>query len=448
MISLKEGVSLRNIHKWQIVFAVIFSCLMIFSTYRLINSFMRVKNASEENLMLQNSVHGLMDASDHLTEMVQRFTESGDRRFMEQYFIEAFATKRREQAITELKRVKNVGPALASLEEAMRHSVKLMDREYYAMRLMIEAKGIKEYPGMLKSVTLRSEDSALSPEGKMKRAIEMVMNDDYYMQKNQVRKEVHNGVQAVIKQTQKAEMDALDRFQTELNFGRVAILLNILAIFFVVWLTSSLGITPILHAVDQIKANSPIQETGANEFRYLAKAYNNLYSMYKKSIEHLNFKASHDELTGAYNRAGLDLLLSSLDMNSTYMMIFDVDNFKTINDTFGHETGDKVLKKLVQILKSCFRSDDYVCRMGGDEFVVFMVHSSEMQRTLIETKMEQINRELTDAGEGMPPISVSVGIIHGSQAKNTETLLKKCDAAMYESKKQGKHTYTFYDNID
>ena len=156
MISLKEGVSLRNIHKWQIVFAVIFSCLMIFSTYRLINSFMRVKNASEENLMLQNSVHGLMDASDHLTEMVQRFTESGDRRFMEQYFIEAFATKRREQAITELKRVKNVGPALASLEEAMRYSVKLMDREYYAMRLVIEAKGIREYPSVLKGVTLNS----------------------------------------------------------------------------------------------------------------------------------------------------------------------------------------------------------------------------------------------------------------------------------------------------
>ena len=448
MNRLKEGISLRNIHNCLIVIAVVLSCLQIYSTYRLTNNFMHVRNAMNENIALENSVHGLMEASDHLTEMVQRYAVTGDRRFMEQYFVEAFAAKRREQALSELKKIKNAEVVLERLQEAMSHSVKLMDREYYAMRLMIEAKGIKEYPGILKSVTLRSEDSALSPEGKMKRAIEMVMNDDYYMQKNQVRKEVHNGVQAVIKQTQKAEMDALDRFQTELNFGRVAILLNILAIFFVVWLTSSLGITPILRAVDQIKANSPIQETGANEFRYLAKAYNNLYCMYKKSIERLNFNASHDELTGAYNRAGLDLLLSSLDMNSTYMMIFDVDNFKTINDTFGHETGDKVLKKLVQILKSCFRSDDYVCRMGGDEFVVFMVHSSEMQRTLIETKMEQINRELKDAGEGMPPISVSVGIIHGSQAKNTETLLKKCDAAMYESKKQGKHTYTFYDNID
>ena len=266
MISLKEGVSLRNIHKWQIVFAVIFSCLMIFSTYRLINSFMRVKNASEENLMLQNSVHGLMDASDHLTEMVQRFTESGDRRFMEQYFIEAFATKRREQAITELKRVKNVGPALASLEEAMRYSVKLMDREYYAMRLVIEAKGIREYPSVLKGVTLNSADMALSPEDKMRRATKMVLDGEYYTQKNRIRAEVNNTVQAIVSQAQKEETDALERFHKELNLGRAGVLMIIASIFFVVWLTSTLGINPILRAVDQIETDSPIRETGANEF--------------------------------------------------------------------------------------------------------------------------------------------------------------------------------------
>ena len=167
--------------------------------------------------------------------------------------------------------------------------------------------------------------------------------------------------------------------------------------------------------------------------------------MYKKSIEHLNFKASHDELTGAYNRAGFDLLLSGLDLDTTCLMFFDVDNFKNINDTYGHETGDKVLQKLVQVLKSSFRSDDYVCRVGGDEFVVFMVHSSEMQRDLIKTKMAQIRQELVNSKEGLPPVTVSVGIVHGTQAGDMESLLKKGDAAMYESKTNGKNTYTFYD---
>lgn len=279
----------------------------------------------------------------------------------------------------------------------------------------------------------------------MRRATKMVLDDEYYTQKNRIRAEVHKTVQAIVSQTQKEESEALDRFQAELNLARGEILLIIAAIFFVVWLTSTMGINPILEAVDQIKANGPIKETGANEFRYLAKAYNNLYSMYKKSIENLNFKASHDELTGAYNRAGFDLLLSGLDLDSTCLMFFDVDNFKNINDTYGHETGDKVLQKLVQVLKSSFRSDDYVCRLGGDEFVVFMVHSSEMQRDLIKTKMAQIRQELVNSKEGLPPVTVSVGIVHGTQAGDMESLLKKGDAAMYESKTNGKNTYTFYE---
>ncbi|MER2139547.1 MAG: GGDEF domain-containing protein, partial [Succiniclasticum sp.] len=303
---------------------------------------------------------------------------------------------------------------------------------------------IKEYPDMLKGVALHSEDTALSPEEKMHLAAEMVLGEEYYAQKNRIRTEVQKSVRLVEKMTETAQTEAMVSYQIELNLARAGIVLNILAIVFVVWLTSSLGINPILHAVDQIKADSPIQETGANEFRYLAKAYNNLYSVYKKSIEHLNFKASHDELTGAYNRAGFDLLLSGLDMNSTYMMIFDVDDFKVVNDTWGHDVGDRVLQKLVQILKSSFRSDDYVCRIGGDEFAVFMVHSNETQNKLIERKIEQINEELENTEDGLPPFSVSVGIAHGSQAADAEALFKKGDEALYASKKRGKHTHTFY----
>ena len=126
------------------------------------------------------------------------------------------------------------------------------------------------------------------------------------------------------------------------------------------------------------------------------------------------------------------------------MMLIDVDNFKSINDTYGHETGDKVLIKIVQVLNSIFRDDDCICRIGGDEFVAFMVHSSNISRRLIETKINQINIELENTDDGLPPVSISVGIVNGRDIKNAETMFEKTDAAMYESKKQGKNTYTFY----
>ncbi len=125
------------------------------------------------------------------------------------------------------------------------------------------------------------------------------------------------------------------------------------------------------------------------------------------------------------------------------MLLFDLDNFKGINDTYGHETGDKVLIKLVQVLRSEFRSDDYICRIGGDEFVVFMVHSNNLQQRLISRKIEAINKDLAATADGLPPISVSVGIVHGSEVNDVEELFEKTDAAMYRSKQSGKNTYTF-----
>ena len=444
MNKLTQGVSLRKIHNGLIVIAIILTCFLIFSTYRLASSFMRVKDAAEENIKLETAVHELMEASDYLTEMVQRFTIYGDSRFMNQYFMEAVASKRREKALAELETDPDATEAVERLRAALDHSVRLMDREYYAMRLVIEAKNIKEYPVQLKNIKLSNEDAARSPEEKMHRATEMVLDEGYYEQKYKIRSEVQNSVKAVEKLTQRKESESLNSFEAEMMLGRAGIVLNILAICFVVWLTSSLGLNPIVKAVDQIKADSPIQETGAEEFQYLARAYNNLYAVYKNSIENLNFKASHDELTGAYNRAGFDLLVTSIDLDSTYLMIFDVDDFKSINDNHGHDTGDKALQKLVKVLKSSYRSDDYVCRIGGDEFAVFMVHSNAVDRKLIDTKMAQINRELENAEDGLPPFSVSVGIIHGSQAQSVEDLLQKCDKALYASKQRGKHTHTFY----
>ena len=134
---LKEGVSLRKIHNWLVVIVVILSCFLIYSTYRLTSSFMHVKDAAEENIQLENAVHELMEASDYLTEMVQRFTIYGDSRFMNQYFMEAFASKRREKALSEMKTDPKATVAVERLQEALNHSVKLMEREYYAMRLVI-----------------------------------------------------------------------------------------------------------------------------------------------------------------------------------------------------------------------------------------------------------------------------------------------------------------------
>ena len=78
------------------------------------------------------------------------------------------------------------------------------------------------------------------------------------------------------------------------------------------------------------------------------------------------------------------------------------------------------------------------------KFAVFVVHSSRLKNALIAQKIEKINRELADVSDGLPPASVSVGIVHGAQANDAESLFEKTDAAMYRAKQDGKHTYKFY----
>ena len=441
---LKNGISHRIVHLWLVMIILIFSGTVVIATFRLMDTFLDITAAARQNSELQKAAHELMNASDYLTEQVQRFTVSGDVRFMDRYFIEAFESKRREEAIAKMDADSRTDAAFAHLQGAMDNSVKLMDTEYYAMRLVIEAQGITDYSEVLESVELTAGDMALSSEEKMSRATELVHNDDYYEQKDKIRSDMQESLDEVDNLARNIVENEQESLEREIGIVRVAIVIQALLIFFLIWLTTRLAINPVLNAVEQIKADQPVPEIGSNEFRYLASAYNKMYEKNKSSLESLNYKASHDELTGAYNRAGYDFLLTSIDLNSTYMMLFDVDNFKTINDTYGHETGDKVLIKLVEVLKRVFRDDDCICRIGGDEFVVFMVHSGNIRHRLIESKIGQISSELENTDDGLPPISISVGIMNGKDAADAKNLYEMTDAAMYESKKSGKGTYTFH----
>ncbi len=440
---LKSGISLRGIHVWMIVLTVVMSCSVTLSTFVLSNSFTQLKEASATYIKLEDAAHELMNASDYLTENAQRFAVSGDIRFLDAYFREVLKSKRRERALDVLDKGENAEHALKELKEAMQGSNKLMEREYYAMYLRIVSLGYTQYPAQLNNVALSEEDKALSDKEKTDKAISMLLDNKYYEQKDVIRNSIKACLVEIKELTHDVEDYEYNRLKNDIVIVRIVVILFIFSILIMVWLTSYLGINPILRAASRIKADKKIPEIGADEFRYLAKTYNKMYAAHKSSLEKLNFKASHDELTGVYNRSGYELITSGLDLNTTYMMLIDVDNFKGINDTYGHETGDKALVKISRALKHAVREDDYICRIGGDEFVVLMVHSGGLEESMIKKKIEQINNEIGNTDDGLPPLSISVGVIHGQNVLSTESMFEKADKAIYEAKQHGKHTYTF-----
>lgn len=440
----EDGVSLRQTFLVMFVISLGLTAALLFTNYRTIKSFRSLSDAMDTYIELQTAADELLKASDYLTEQAQCYTVIGERRHLENYFHETEIDRRRDRAIELMEQRLPESAALGALKGAMQESVALMEREYYAMRLVLSAQGDEDIPPALRDIALAETDLALLPERRMERARIMMHDSAYYDRKEMIRQHLDECLEDLKNGTHGTQEKMEGRMHTDLVWMTILIVVQSVSLILMLWVTTSLGINPLLQAVEHIKHDQKLPITGAHEFRYLAGTYNAMYTVYKRSIDKLSFKASHDELTGVYNRAGYDLIKKSVDLATTAFLLVDADRFKTVNDTQGHEIGDKVLQKIAATLKQNFRSDDYVCRIGGDEFMVLMVHVNDGVRHLIENKVRQINADLADTSDGLPPVSVSVGVSIGSQSDDAQERFHEADIALYYVKDHGRSGCCFY----
>ena len=129
------------------------------------------------------------------------------------------------------------------------------------------------------------------------------------------------------------------------------------------------------------------------------------------------------------------------------MMMVDVDNFKLINDTYGHMLGDAVLQEISAELQHLFRSDDVIARIGGDEFLIFMrdVQSREIVEQRAEKVIDAFRTVLRQNMDDLRP-SCSIGIAFCPEdGSSFEKLFRHSDIALYDAKSRGKNCYMIYD---
>lgn len=169
----------------------------------------------------------------------------------------------------------------------------------------------------------------------------------------------------------------------------------------------------------------------------------------EEKIKHL---AYHDPLTGLPNRTlfkdRLNLALANVHRNQEMLavMFLDLDRFKIINDTLGHDVGDRVLRGVSRRLSTLINESDTLSRMGGDEFVLLLPRLSQVDDVVkLSMKiLETLNPTFYFEGIELH-ISTSIGIaIYPNDGNDSKTLLKNADSAMYKAKEQGRNTYQFY----
>ena len=178
-----------------------------------------------------------------------------------------------------------------------------------------------------------------------------------------------------------------------------------------------------------------------NLLREVTIKYDELIEKQNEILEKTFNEAIKDSLTGLYNRKFFFENVSKLleiakrDKRKLLIIFIDLDNFKTINDLYGHKKGDEILKKVAEILKRGFRNSDIIARLGGDEFVVAILLGGE------EDNIKKIvNRTRGEIEKNLPEISFSYGYVkYPEDGKNIQELVKIADERMYNNKRERKN---------
>lgn len=157
----------------------------------------------------------------------------------------------------------------------------------------------------------------------------------------------------------------------------------------------------------------------------------------KQLEQELRYLSVHDALTKLYNRTYFEEEISRLDsgrFNPVGMMIFDLDGLKLVNDTLGHEAGDRLLVKTADILRNCFRLEDVIARVGGDEFAVLL---PKTERRILETAATRVQTMIAEYNQDSPqlPLSISTGLaVRVDSDVSLRDTYKEADNNMYRVK--------------
>ncbi len=169
-----------------------------------------------------------------------------------------------------------------------------------------------------------------------------------------------------------------------------------------------------------------------------------------EQIRMLSIAAETDQMTGLLNKVSVETAIDTICKETQgIFMIANLDNFKLVNDIYGHDAGDKILMRFAEVIRTAVRATDMVGRIGGDEFVAYCEHITE--ESVLNEKARYINDEIVAYAQDYLgsdlaiPLGVSIGAVScPDEGRDYLTLFRKADEALYSVKRNGKHGCEFY----
>lgn len=446
-----KGIKIRTMNYAMIVAAAVLYIILLYATIQVSVRYRKLINATEDYILCEKDAALVREGSDYLTEQVRMYIITMEPEYMEAYFEEKNVTRRREQALEELGGYKTTQEAYDYLKEALNNSNRLMEREIYAMRLIAEAQhaDLASFPEEIQSVQVLDRHRGLNQDELEEAAKNMVFDYGYENAKELIMANTEYFLTAIMKWTRDKQMESAADLERIMGRQRICITILFILNTITFVLVIVLIVKPLQIYINCIKEEKRLEIAGSYEFKYLALTYNDIYEVNAANEILLRHKAEHDPLTGVINRGAFEQMRQLLKTKTDpiALLIIDVDKFKLVNDGYGHEVGDKILKKAAKLIQDGFRARDHVARIGGDEFAVIMTSCTEELRPVIQGKIDAMNQALINPTDGLPKVSLSVGVAF-SESGFPDDLYRKADKALYIVKENGRCGCHFYDEND
>lgn len=418
---------------FSVVAVLIFLSLILLSEV-LNKKFENVQEAIETANSCEHASNIIKDVSNDLSEKAYFFVMTHNPIYMEEYVNEKFITKQRELAEERIENLPKVSEStIMRLKVAINQASSLSYIELYAMKLASMTLDSVKVPDQVKNQYIRKEHISMDKAEQQEIAQQIIFDQGYLDSKKRVNENCASIIDEIESNVKVRLNNEARSLRSHLLFLDITIIiLFIISSLFSIF-TWNLVLRPLGSHVHSIKNKESLKIIGSRELRYLAETYNDVHE--------------YDPLTRIYNRRAFDEICNKSQeaKNSIALLLVDLDNFKTINDSFGHAKGDYVLQAVATLLSSFFKSDGDVARIGGDEFAVVLSEYYAITPDFMTNRIELINKELKDLVE-VKGVSISAGLAYSTKGYSKE-LYENADKALYHVKNHGKSSLLVWKEI-
>jgi diguanylate cyclase (GGDEF)-like protein len=441
-----RGIKISFVNLFFTVLTGIVFCFILLISNNVKNRFNDVNDSMSKFIICQQSSEKIKESANYLTEQARLFVVTGSREHLDSYLKEYLETRSQQKAFRELEKVCSKSDlALQRLRIALEQGNGLIEMELYAMRLVCEAMQEKDLPTAISKIAIGDLDKSSSPQEMKETAINNLFGDGYMIYKLRLNSNCQLTVAAIEQQIKKDLNMNADQLGSNIRRLRVLFFVLLIVNVFIFIGFGFLVILPLGKFRTSIENDEKLDVIGSLEFKSLAESYNEIYEIKAQNEKSLLKKAEYDGLTGILNRRAFDQICetSAQKEQKIALLLIDMDNFKNVNDTYGHLGGDNALKSLAAALSETFRDTDYVARVGGDEFAAILPNCDASAANAIKKKIERINKRLSQLAEHF--VSVSVGVAFSDNGFSKE-LYDKADKALYMVKERGKRGCEVYES--